>query len=826
MPILVECDVCGKKYRLGEDRAGTTIECKECFGEIDVPGRRSRSSSPRRAAAPNRPVRRHSISPGVNPLLIIGGILGGILFLVVALVVVVVIMLPDKAADPDPNDFARQNRPVIPQMPAPRAPNFPRGPRPVPGGMRPAPNIPNVPNIPTPNIPNIPVPKVPEPPKLDLIAWNVEVDPPAEIYEFDVEKEIRIPTGDRFGTGYMLLPTMPTAFVSVGRNSNDREKSTVYDLRTRKKVAEISGIRLDHNVSRLSQDGKFLVGRMPFEGNLLVYDIKAKKPLGKIPTKQQYPFLRNFELPGSKRIVAWESNKPMTIWSLPAGDIERTMELPKGFEVQSISFSPGGRLMTVIHESNKILRVYDLDNGQPVGEVAAPLDERNRAERCLCLVFSQDGKELAGLFGTFKSRLVTWDVENGKTVVDHKFGESLRSIIKGAFGYRAPPLEWFPDRSKWLVYGHAIVDREAGGPVWSAPVDTAGTATRRMIDNERVLTISGARGNRTVASLKLPKEEIDTAITVVRSGGNAADVGLPPLTLPDQKTVRTIDTAAEFGDWQVKSDPAPKLPAGLLSKPLTLTSPGQQVQQAVLSRSGTRLVSKVTPKPRAASTTTKPAKNKPAENEPTEKPPKTLLSVSDVASGDRLKEIPLTFDCILTAVNADGTRCLVRTPGTDQGRIDVFSTDDGSHIVGWRPYQKEEKRKRNVVFATFIDDTHVLTRGSGNQVVLWEIPSCKAIYSFETRQNPTLSSGGRYLVVPGKTNQDVRFYEPLTGQLRGGLKSLAIGAVCAFHPNGERLAIINGGTIKLWNLKDGKMEKEFRVALGGQTLKWCGDRYL
>jgi hypothetical protein len=423
MPILVECSVCGKKYRLGEDRAGSTIECKECFGEIDVPGRRA--SSPRHSGSQNRPQRRSSPSSGVNPLLLIGGILGGVVFLIVALIVVVVIMLPDNAADPDPNDFARQNRPAMPQIPAPRAPNFPRGARPFPQRMRPAPNIP------TPNTPNIPVPKVPDPPKPDLLAWNVEVDPPAETYEFDSEKEIQIPTGDRFGAGNMLLPAMPTAFVLVGTNRLERETSKVYDLRTGKKIVDITGIRLDFNTSRLTQNGKYLVGLMALDRDLFVYDVEAGKPLEKILTKKQFPFFQIFELPGSKRIVGWMRTAPLTIWSLPSGDVERTIELPQRFELKSVSFSPGGRYMTLIHDSNKILRVYDLESGQPVGELAVPMDKRNQAERCLCLVFSQDGKELAGLFGMFNSRLVGWDVATGKTVVDLQFDVTLRSAIKG-----------------------------------------------------------------------------------------------------------------------------------------------------------------------------------------------------------------------------------------------------------------------------------------------------------------------------------------------------------------------------------------------------------
>jgi WD40 repeat protein len=170
---------------------------------------------------------------------------------------------------------------------------------------------------------------------------------------------------------------------------------------------------------------------MTIDKDLLVYDVEAGKPLGKILTKKQFPFFQIFELPGSKRIVGWTRTAPLTIWSLPSGDVERTIDLPQRFEIKSVSFSPGGRYMSLIHDSNKILRVYDLESGQPVGELATPMDKRNQPERCLCLVFSQDGKELGGLFGMFKSRLVSWDVATGKTVVDLQFDVTLRSNIQG-----------------------------------------------------------------------------------------------------------------------------------------------------------------------------------------------------------------------------------------------------------------------------------------------------------------------------------------------------------------------------------------------------------
>ena len=52
MPIQVACPECGKKYRLPDERAGGTLDCKECGTEIDIPG------GNRRRAIDNEPPRR------------------------------------------------------------------------------------------------------------------------------------------------------------------------------------------------------------------------------------------------------------------------------------------------------------------------------------------------------------------------------------------------------------------------------------------------------------------------------------------------------------------------------------------------------------------------------------------------------------------------------------------------------------------------------------------------------------------------------------------------------------------------------------------------
>ncbi|MBW3539556.1 MAG: hypothetical protein KY476_04740 [Planctomycetes bacterium] len=50
MAILVNCPDCGHGYRVGEERAGTRIWCKECGGPIPVPGRKRRRERQQRFA--------------------------------------------------------------------------------------------------------------------------------------------------------------------------------------------------------------------------------------------------------------------------------------------------------------------------------------------------------------------------------------------------------------------------------------------------------------------------------------------------------------------------------------------------------------------------------------------------------------------------------------------------------------------------------------------------------------------------------------------------------------------------------------------------------
>jgi hypothetical protein len=127
MPIKARCPECGRVYNLGDDRAGQSLECKECGATFDVPGapadrRREDRDRPRRRddREDDRPARKKPEAKGsMLPWLLIGG--GALLLLLLCgggVTAVVLIIRHNKedilaeldAGEPTKENFARVKR--------------------------------------------------------------------------------------------------------------------------------------------------------------------------------------------------------------------------------------------------------------------------------------------------------------------------------------------------------------------------------------------------------------------------------------------------------------------------------------------------------------------------------------------------------------------------------------------------------------------------------------------------------------------------------------------------------------------------------------------
>jgi hypothetical protein len=80
-----------------------------------------------------------------------------------------------------------------------------------------------------------------------------------------------------------------------------------------------------------------------------------------------------------------------------------------------------------------------------------------------------------------------------------------KEIPRGS-SYMGRSIDWLPDRSGWLLYGHAIVDRETGQRTWTATPDPDDQrrGPRLLLPNQQMLVVVPSGRAATVQNMPLP----------------------------------------------------------------------------------------------------------------------------------------------------------------------------------------------------------------------------------------------------------------------------------------------------------------------------------
>jgi WD40 repeat protein len=650
-----------------------------------------------------------------------------------------------------------------------------------------------------------------EPPRV----WELVVDPLPEGLgvreDLPDEISVALPGGGTFGSA--VFPVAPTGFVAVAGRKGVNEITEFWDLRYKRKLGtmKIDGVRV--NDGALSPDGLHFAVQTGVNEGIGVWDVKGEKALGTLPIEG---FLKLIAFPATDRVVAATHNTGLMIWSIPSGEAQREIKLPDWYADESVSFSPGGRYMTVVfrEQSEQLLRVIDLVEGKAAGELALPTYDNGRTLNCQALDFSPDGTLLAGLFDfDGGSKLLCWKVEDASIATEVDYDERVQDAAR-AFGYKGPRLEWFPKQDRLLAFGHVVLDRNvAKSPIYVFPEDPLypRDTPRRVLGDEHLAVVAeNQRGARGVIAVELPAEELARAAAVVNSGGLAVDTRLPPLTSADWSSTPIIPFD-EAADWNVVADPAPQAAGKLLAQPLALKSGGARTDAILLSGLD-RAQAAVLATPQGAGAATA-----------------ARLDFYDLSAGSQRKSIDIPFACALLAYSPDGTRAAVRL-AEGEDRLDVYDADGGSHLLGWRPYQIEEDRnQQKVTAAVFLDSQHLLTLSNANKLVCWKLPECQALYLMEQVRAPGISPGGKYLAISG--HRAYRFFDARTGEGRGDLVWNGLATAAAFHPAGDRFVVSvlrdGGAALVGFNLADGSQAFEFPAARNaGRSLHYCGDDYL
>ncbi|MDB5345892.1 MAG: hypothetical protein JWP89_4269 [Schlesneria sp.] len=811
MPIQIACPECGKKYRFPDERAGSTVECKDCGGDIDLPGEGRRKTKSRDdEGSPSRPRSRKkgrvSKSSGAPVGLILAGGIGGLV--VVAVLAFVILRRPG-------------GNNAVPVAGTPGASTAASTSSPNTAVAAPAEKKPTV------------VSK----------GWKAKVDPPTipaptdPIASFKIESKITYARQE-----HILYPETASPFVLYGDpGPSNKKPRELWNLASGTKVRDVGPLANMHKAG-LSADGKLLAWyRFEDNGGLHVFDTEAGRIAVTIPLPAQQVNITTVAIPSPQRLlIASTVHRKLMTWKLPSGEPERTIQLGENAQPgDQMAFSPGGHYAAFTADFlAQSLQIQDLETGELAGTIE--FSERMSNKDLIGLAFSPDGAELAAVFGQNHSatsdRVLIWNFANGTNVADFSLPDPDQRPVDSAVG--APSLQWFPDRKRLLQNGRHIIDRDAKKVVYSLPSPLLRFDTkdiRRVLSNTTIASWDGSKGAEALTALELKESDVARAREVAASGGLIIDAKLPKLTAIDRK--RATDKSAISGGWKVQPDPGSEAPT--LATSIALSDSTGRPRELQFSRpDSARAALRVATGeddakaltsgiyPRLVQITGDKRNRRRYDIEPV-MCRQNWLELFDLKEGKSVGRVEIGFPCELVALSPSGSRALV-TPMDGQGRLDVFTVPEGTHVAGCRPFVNEEKPEhRDIEAAAFLDENTIAACSRNDQLVVYKLPGCTPVYAVQDAGILAVSPGGKLLATCAEMRIEIR--DSLTGEGRGSVPIDGQAVAMSFAPKGDRLAVVtsagNVSQLNVIELKDGSLTN-FPIPAALGPVIWGGGQQL
>ena len=644
--------------------------------------------------------------------------------------------------------------------------------------------------------------------------WEGKADPPPEKVEIDLSKEIDIPFPASATQKNLVLPSQPSSFVAIGSNPYE-----VWNLGTQTKAGPVVRVPLKPTGVALSPNGQYFAAVAGSGGNtrLGIWTTKTGKPFKELRAPRSDAWVGYVEFAGNSKLVGIAHGGVALVWSLPSGELKQKFSLKNSFATATCCVSPGGRYIVAPEFATRKVNIFDLVKGESVAE----LDVGTSHGNVVATSFSPDGAELVLLkMQGSKGALLCIDMATGAEVENLELEFDTSVTFKLTTTLKSHLIKWFPDRQRWLLYGHIVVDRKVGQVVWTAPVEEISSeAPRQFLDAGHLLVVAGTEKDLSLISAELPIEEIDSSAKLVALGGSASDAGLPQIKPADVARAKLVVLPKET-PWKVQPDPGESVPeqkAGTISlqthnrgqvggiwmtagkQPLGVVWYGDLFgtgQQPVLTRHG-----------RATG-------------------PKLVADRIDLSSGETTGQFVLNHQSVVLDVSPDASQILVRTTKPND-RLDLYQlNEEGESIAAWRPYSQEFFKPATE--ARIIDPTLLVTRNFGGLMITWRMPDCRALYKIEKGGRFELSAGRKCLAVVSEKR--VHLLEAETGKCVGILETSGGTTAMAFHPNGKWLATIStdpsSTRLQTWDLTTGKQLVSAYLPRTPSDLQWAGDQSL
>jgi predicted Zn finger-like uncharacterized protein len=346
--------------------------------------------------------------------------------------------------------------------------------------------------------------------KIRQVAWKVRPDPGSALPA--PGNATSIPAGG----GTVVFPGSPAGFVAVNQARNPKEYG-VYDLSSGRLIGKPHALKIAEGTRpALSQDGQTLALRVEGRTDLVeVRDVQRRNRPLHVPFKKDGDAgfaIGDLRFVSKDRLVVVlqkgqggrEARTIFAVFNVASKKHESRFDGSFSYDGRRAAFSPGGNFL-VMHPSSEqnFLFFWDLRNGQVVGtlEISEPSDPKGETAG---LAFSPDGKSVALLWKMTEKgwgRVLCWDLDAHKRVGNHP----LEQAPPGADTGGRYALQFLPDSSGVLLFGHLIIDRAKGtatGKVGPAPASAA-DAERVVVDQRRVSRLMGG-ARSTLQFLNLP----------------------------------------------------------------------------------------------------------------------------------------------------------------------------------------------------------------------------------------------------------------------------------------------------------------------------------
>lgn len=574
--------------------------------------------------------------------------------------------------------------------------------------------------------------------------WRAMEDPPEKKPSVLGEKPLEIKLPDSNFEPEPVRSGPFGQFVAV-RSGQRGETCLVFDLLTEKQVGECPVEPGFRTLAALSPDGSMYaqVKGLGPKAQVAVYDV-AKKELRKELATPNAPEWMEFLGP-DKLLTANGWDKQPTLWDLKSGEGKKVAATYDVFH-KVAAVSPGGKYLAFVQD--KKVALLDLAGGEVAGSVDLPAEPNKLTHSCQGLAFSPDGTRLTALCEHFqKFHLVTWTLKDGATASD------VPIELRPNFAYQGPKVVWSPDGEGWLVQGETVVDAQTGKSLWQIG-DKELKGLRHLLAVHTAFGLDDSkRPARVLRSVSPGAEKVAAMLKSVRGGGTALDALLPKAVEVDASAAKAVEVPLGGVAWAVKPDAFAADPQAA-ARPFALQCQAAEVGVLRFPReSAGRMVVGLRP-PRDVF-------DKPTATGP------FAVEVYNLITGKRQSRFDLPYAGQLLAVSPDAGR--FATADADQGRrVDVWEAE-GKHLVGFRPFAKEEEKNQKVAFAALLAADRLLTANDAGLAILWSVPAGKAEYRLESKglHGWQLSPDGKWLI--GFDRDVVRAFDALTGAPAGDL---------------------------------------------------------